>query len=163
MVDEPKTPHAWYGPCDRFGPGGACSECVGATRSETATHRPAFDDPDHTACGLPVQRFPVNVNLHLGEGETCPVCTHVVAQCARAMKRGASNAVSADPELAPAWGVFDTHQRRWCPRRGTEQEMGAHAVKLNGAPLKSTYRYQPLPLPGPSTVDHDAKPLRPSK
>ncbi|MDE2022221.1 MAG: hypothetical protein KGI71_04925 [Patescibacteria group bacterium] len=47
------------------------------------------------------------------------------------------------------WGVFDTWQRRWCPRRGTEVEMGDHAVKLNGEhdPTRSEYRYQPLPLP----------------
>jgi hypothetical protein len=62
------------------------------------------------------------------------------------------------------WGVFDTWQRRWCPRRGTETEMGAHAVKLNreaggahgvtvakgadGDLTDSTvYRFQSLPLP----------------
>jgi len=57
---------------------------------------------------------------------------------------------------AGSWGVFDTHQRRWCPRRGSEEEMGAHAVKLNGAPLKPTYRYQPLPLPGADVVSDGA-------
>lgn len=59
-------------------------------------------------------------------------------------------------KLPPMWGVFDTWDRRWCPRRGTEEQMGAHAVKLNrdarrivGSAEPPPYRYQPLPLPAP--------------
>ncbi len=54
-----------------------------------------------------------------------------------------------------AWGVFDTWDRRWCHRRGTEEAMGRHAVRLNGEARREAgvsehpYRYQPLPLPAP--------------
>jgi hypothetical protein len=55
-------------------------------------------------------------------------------------------AAGQDPSL---WGVFDTWQRRWCPRYGTEEAMGRHAERLNGE-HRGTYRYQPLPLPIPT-------------
>jgi len=58
------------------------------------------------------------------------------------------------------WGVFDTWNRRWCPRLGTEEEMGTLAGSMNRNPNhapeesnESVYRYQPLPLP-----DVEAKP-----
>lgn len=50
------------------------------------THRPSLLDDGHTACGLTLQRFPLDRVLHLGEGETCPQCTHVVAQVAAARR-----------------------------------------------------------------------------
>jgi hypothetical protein len=55
--------------------------------AEPVTHRPAFNDPGHTACGLKVERFPVDMPLQLGPGETCKACTNVVVQCARARER----------------------------------------------------------------------------
>lgn len=61
-----------------------------------------------------------------------------------------------DPGEADVWGVFDTWGRKWCPRRGTEEAMGRHAVQLNtkfsGAAL-GVYRYQSLPLPVPANTD----------
>jgi len=54
---------------------------------------------------------------------------------------------SARQPTVQQWGVFDTWQRRWCPRFGTEQEMGDHAVKLNA---DGVCRYRPLPLPAPT-------------
>jgi hypothetical protein len=48
------------------------------------THRPSSVDPGMTACGLPLQRFPVDRDIQLGDGETCSRCTHVVAQVAAA-------------------------------------------------------------------------------
>mgnify|MGYP001557269449 FL=1 len=50
---------------------------------DALTHRPSSLDLDHTACGLPLERFPVDRNLKLGEGETCQRCTHVVAAVAK--------------------------------------------------------------------------------
>jgi len=44
------------------------------------SHRLSSIDPGHTACGLVLERFPINRSIHLGDGETCPQCTHVVAQ-----------------------------------------------------------------------------------
>jgi len=69
-----------------------------------------------------------------------------------------------DSKTAVDWGVFDTWKRQWCPRRGTEDTMSEHAVRLNRKTMgahgvtvtknaageltdSTTYRYQPLPLP----------------
>ena len=54
---------------------------------EPLTHRPSSIDPAMTACGLPLQRFPIDRDLRLGDGETCSRCTHVVAQVAAARQR----------------------------------------------------------------------------
>jgi len=54
---------------------------------DALTHRPSSLDLDHTACGLPLERFPVDRNLQLGEGETCQRCTHVVAAVAKERER----------------------------------------------------------------------------
>ena len=80
-----------------------------------------------------------------------------LAQCVRAHgQRVADNPTASWTvgEFEPAtWGVFDTWDRRWCPRRGTEEAMGRHAVRLNGEARREAgvserpYRYQPLPLP----------------
>lgn len=51
------------------------------------THRPSSIDPGFTACGLPLQRFPIDRDIQLGDGETCSRCTHVVAQVAAARRR----------------------------------------------------------------------------
>lgn len=36
-----RDPHPWYGPCDSFGPGGACSECTGVVARRDAGNRSA--------------------------------------------------------------------------------------------------------------------------
>jgi hypothetical protein len=46
-----------------------------------ATHRPSYTSPEHTACGL---RLDAITHLRLGDGKTCELCTHVVAQVATA-------------------------------------------------------------------------------
>jgi hypothetical protein len=48
------------------------------------THRPSSINPDLTACGLPLECFPLNRSIQLGDGETCTRCAHVVAQVAAA-------------------------------------------------------------------------------
>ena len=61
-----------------------------------------------------------------------------------------------DPGEPATWGVFDTWERKWCPRRGNEEAMGRHAVRLNGALLGAgagAYRFQPLPLQVPSNEE----------
>jgi len=72
--------------------------------------------------------------------QKCPTCRSVVRVVGETTQHY---------EPAEVWGVFDTWERRWCPRRGTEAEMGAHAVKLNDGKQGREYRYQPLPLPAP--------------
>lgn len=47
------------------------------------THRPSRLDSQHTACGL---RLDDTVHLHIGEGQTCECCAHVVAQVAAAVR-----------------------------------------------------------------------------
>jgi len=60
---------------------------VDAMTDRELFHRPSSIDPGHTACGLVLERFPINLNLQLGEGETCARCTHVVAQVAKAREQ----------------------------------------------------------------------------
>ena len=72
---------------------------LAAAGFEPLTHRPSSLDPDHTACGLTLERFPINRNLQLGAGETCAQCTHVVAQLAAARARSA--ALEAPTEKSP--------------------------------------------------------------
>jgi hypothetical protein len=59
--------------------------CLEAKGYETPFHRPSSISPDFTACGLPLERFPINRNLRLGDGETCSRCTHVIAQVLHAI------------------------------------------------------------------------------
>jgi hypothetical protein len=47
------------------------------------THRPSRLDSEHTACGL---RLDDTTHLHLGEGQTCECCAHVVEQVASALR-----------------------------------------------------------------------------
>ena len=51
---------------------------------DTVTHRPSRLDPNHTACGLPLDH---RMHIQWGDGETCSRCTHVVAQVASALRR----------------------------------------------------------------------------
>lgn len=62
-----------------------------AEAEKVLIHRPSSLDLDHTACGLPLERFPVNLNLQIGEGETCSRCTHVVAAIKAARREGEKN------------------------------------------------------------------------
>lgn len=50
---------------------------------EPLSHRPSRLDSVHTACG---ERIDQSTRLHLGDGETCERCTHVVAQVAAALR-----------------------------------------------------------------------------
>jgi hypothetical protein len=54
------------------------------------THRPSRLDSEHTACGL---RLDDMTHLHLGEGQTCECCAHVVEQVAAALRGEPSWAV----------------------------------------------------------------------
>jgi hypothetical protein len=56
---------------------------VTVATTKPLTHRPSRLDSEHTACGL---RLDDTVHLHLGEGQTCECCAHVVAQVAAALR-----------------------------------------------------------------------------
>ena len=59
------------------------ADCPHVVRDPPLTHRPSRLDAEHTACGI---RLSPSVHLHLGDGETCERCTHVVAQVAAALR-----------------------------------------------------------------------------
>lgn len=64
---------------------------VTSSLDQGVSHRPSSLDPGTTACGLPMGP---GTHLHLGDGETCTRCTHVVAQ------------VSAARAGAPTWAEY---------------------------------------------------------
>ncbi len=96
---------------------------------------------------------------HLGGGTAGRAWT--LAEDVRAMLTMSGVPMNAaDTRAQSSWGVFDTWVRRWCPRRGTEEQMADHAVQLNRQAVgahgvsidkqgndTTVYRYQPLPLP----------------
>jgi hypothetical protein len=97
--------------------------------SEPVTHRPAFNDPNHTACGLKVERFPVDMPLQLGEGETCTACTNVVRQIALAREYARKPRVPRLPcvecgDPATAQSSSDARARGHRPRCAKHSKRG---------------------------------------